>query len=262
VIRRNRDLAGVALVAAIGAVVVVRLSAPVAVRIVVALPLVFATPGYALARALFSGKELDRSYRLLLSLGLSLSLAIVTGLLLDATTVGLDARSWAVALSAETWISCVVAILRPRQRDDVVEPVPSGRTWKLRRRDVVLFVVAACIFTGAVAFARTPLPAPKVQGYTALWLLPGPGGHRSDFRIGVKSGELKLVHYRLVVRVGSQVVKERNFQLEPSGVLQTSVRVNDAASSKHSIRALLYRGDKSRSIYRSARILPATVQNP
>jgi uncharacterized membrane protein len=263
VIRRNLDLALAAVVAAAGAVIVVRLSLPLAVRIAFVLPLVLVLPGYALVRALLSGKELERSHRLLLSLGLSLSLAIVTGLLLDVSTIGLDARSWAVSLATETWILCVVAGLRWRHRDDVDEAAPSARSWRLRGRDVLLFAVAACIFSGAVAFARTPLPAPNVHGYTALWLLPGPAGHRSDFRIGVKSGERGRVRYRLVVRVGTRVVLERRFQLEPSAVHHESVRVDKAARHGRSIWALLYREDKPRALFRSARILPPpAAQNP
>lgn len=260
--RRNLDLALAAVVAAAGAVIVVRFSVPVAVRIAFVLPLVFVLPGYALTRALLSGRELERSHRLLLSLGLSLSLAIVTGLVLDVSTIGLEARSWAVSLAAETWILCFVAGLRWRHRDDVREAAQSARSWKLRGRDVVLFAVAACIFSGAVAFARTPLPAPNVHGYTALWLLPGPAGHRSDFRIGVQSGELKRVSYRLVVRVGTRVVVERRFKLAPSAVLHESVRVDKAARHGRSIWALLYRQGKPRAVFRSARILPPAAQNP
>lgn len=262
-IRRNLDLAVAAVVAAASAVIVVRFSLPVAVRIAFVLPLVLVLPGYALARALLSGRELEGSLRLLLSLGLSLSLAIVTGLVLDVSTIGLDTRSWAVSLAAETWSLCVVAGPRWRRRNDVDEAAPSTPSWRLRGRDVVLFAVAACIFSGAVAFARTPLPAPNVHGYTALWLLPGPAGHRSDFRIGVKSGELKRVSYRLVVRVGTRVVVQRRFQLEPSAELHESVRVDKAARHGRSIWALLYREDKPRALFRSARILPPpAAQNP
>src|SRR5947209_18669466 len=69
---------------------------------VLALPLVFIAPGYALSGVLFHRRSLDRAYRLLLSLGMSVSIVIAGGLLLNVLSVGLRPSSWSVLLACLT----------------------------------------------------------------------------------------------------------------------------------------------------------------
>src|SRR5258708_6038085 len=83
------------------------------IGIILALPLVFVLPGYALTEALFHKRSLDASRRLLFSLGLSLEIAVVSGLILNLLPVGLQAVSWAALLGLLTVVfSLLAAYLR------------------------------------------------------------------------------------------------------------------------------------------------------
>jgi uncharacterized membrane protein len=253
VIHRNADLVATVVVATISALVVVLVPDVLPLRIVLALPLLLALPGYSLTAALFPDQGIDWPRRLLLSIALSLSLDVIIALVLNQMPFGLRSASWAAALLLVTWACSGIAVAR-RRREGTIAAV--ARVPRLRPRDAALFLVAACVLGGAVAFARTPLSAKKVQGYTALWLLPGSRGETATVRVGVTSGELHPMSYRLVVRVGSRAAYQQRLKLQPGGKWETSVRIRPAAARRAPIEARLYRGDSPQSIYRVARLWP------
>lgn len=253
------DLVGTVAVAVVSAVVVIAVPGLSPLRTVFALVLL-ALPGYALTTALFPERhEIDGPRRLLLSLGLSLSLAVVIALVLNVTPFGVRSVSWAGALLVAVCMACLVAALRRRvgRSEAIVSAILRRR---LRVMEIALLLVAACLAAGAVGVARTPLTAKNVQGYTALSLLPGSGGERATVRVGVASGELAPVSYRLVVRrAGTPIVYERRtFELRPGEQLEEAVRIRPATSDRsRPIVALLYREDEPTSVYRRARLWPA-----
>ena len=253
-IRRSADLVATAALATIGALVLIVVPGLLPLRIALALPLLLVLPGYSLTAALFPDRTIDWARRLLLSVALSLSLAVVIALVLNDTPFGLRSASWAGALVVVTWAASGIAAAR-RQPTTTIEPI--ARLPRLRPRDAAFFLVAVCVLGGAVAFARTPLPAKNVQGYTALWLLPGSRGGTATVRVGVTSGELHPMSYRLLVRVGSRAAYRQRVELQPGDEFEDSVRIGPAASARRApIEALLYRVDRPRSIYRVARLWP------
>ncbi|MDQ6673875.1 MAG: DUF1616 domain-containing protein, partial [Chloroflexota bacterium] len=68
------------------------------VRASLAGPLVLVLPGYALVRALLPARPRRLAELLLLSLGSSLAIAVLGGLVLNLTPWGIRAESWAVFL--------------------------------------------------------------------------------------------------------------------------------------------------------------------
>src|SRR5579859_958726 len=63
------------------------------------LPLVFVLPGYILTEILFQRRKIARSHHLLLTLGLSIAIVIIVGLLLNTLPSGLQSASWVLSLS-------------------------------------------------------------------------------------------------------------------------------------------------------------------
>jgi hypothetical protein len=109
---------------------------------------------------------------------------------------------------------------------------------RLRLRDALLLLAAAYAATVAVAFARTPLPAKHVQGYTALWLLPGA---ERTVRVGITSGELRRSAYRLRLRLGTGLIYARSVSLEPGQRWEQVVRLPGSPSAGTSVAASLFR---------------------
>jgi len=76
---------------------------------------VLCLPGYALIKALFPTKELDNIERTALSIGMSLALVPITGLLLNYTPWGIRTTPITLSLLALTITFATAAILREHQ---------------------------------------------------------------------------------------------------------------------------------------------------
>ncbi|MEM2905315.1 MAG: DUF1616 domain-containing protein [Candidatus Bathyarchaeia archaeon] len=74
--------------------------------------LVFWLPGYCFTRVLFPGSRLNRAERALLSIGVSIVLVPVVGLLLDEAQVGLTPTWLVSSLIAVSLLCAFVALLR------------------------------------------------------------------------------------------------------------------------------------------------------
>jgi len=250
---RHRDLVATVTIAALATLVVTLVPGVRPLRTPFAAALLLALPGYALTAALFAGRVIEWPRRVLMALGLSVSVSLVVGLILNLTPFGLRGASWAVALLATTCIPCAIAA---RLRDDgtVLRPrsVPRLRP---ALTDLLFFAAAVLLLGGAVALARTPLSAKNAQGYTELWLVRSGPEAAATVRVGVASGELRPMSYRLVVRVGSRVEFERHLSmLRPGEKFTAGVRLSNAPAVP--IQALLYRRDRPGVVYRVARLWP------
>jgi len=78
------------------------------------LPFLLVLPGYALTAALFPN-QIGLAERLLLTLALSISVTVVSGLLLNLTAWGLQGTTWIVWLGGITIAASMLALAR-RQR--------------------------------------------------------------------------------------------------------------------------------------------------
>jgi len=72
-------------------------------------------PGYTFIRALFPEKELDNIERTALSMGMSLALVPITGLILNYTPWGIRTTPVTLSLLALTTIFATAAITREHQ---------------------------------------------------------------------------------------------------------------------------------------------------
>jgi len=72
-------------------------------------------PGYSLIKALFPTKEIDNIERTALSIGMSLALVAITGLLLNYTPWGIRLTPVTLSLLTLTTVFATAAIIRERQ---------------------------------------------------------------------------------------------------------------------------------------------------
>ena len=84
-------------------------------RYVLGVIFVLFLPGYCLIKALFPEKELDNIERFALSIGMSLALVPITGLILNYTPWGIRTTPVTLSLLALTTIFATVAIIREHQ---------------------------------------------------------------------------------------------------------------------------------------------------
>jgi uncharacterized membrane protein len=257
-LKQNADLIATGLLAAGGALVIEH--APfLYVRFAFALLLLFVFPGYAITQALFAGRPRSLSQLSLLTIGLSLSVSILTALVLSLATNGLRAGSWLIVVVALVLGACWAAFRRRQtldaeQSDTVTRPLVPVRV-RVRARDVILLVLASIVVVGALVFAFRPLPAKNVQGYTALAIGQASAGPPPTVRVSVTSQELSTRLYRVEVTSGSKVTYVNRIELVPGERWSATVRVPSPPRGQEvRVEAAIYWNYEPHTKYRSVHL--------
>ena len=217
------------------------------------LPLVLVLPGYALICALFAKQTPGVPERFIFSLGLSLSLVILCGLILNVTPFGLRAGSWAVLLGSITIGASAIALVRRRGHSGPASGWTGIGWFGFNFRQGLLLGLAALIVVGAVAVSIIGAQHQPRPGFTQLWILPSSGAStKNAVRLGVSNMESTAMHYRLDVNIDGKVVKEwPSIALNPNEKWEvTFVLPSTASTGSKKVEADLYRSDTTRTIYR------------
>jgi hypothetical protein len=240
--------------AVLSAVLIMVVPAGSIIRLICALPLVFFLPGYAITAALLPSRSLGKAERLLFSLGVSIAVTALSGLVLNWTAWGVQTSTWAITLTTIVLLASAIAWLRRRQ-DAVDTARLIERHFKLRFRDG-LFVGLAVLVTGAaVGLTQLPVAPNGVAGYTSLWMIPANPGNSNDFRLGINSEEFTDTHYRLQISIGDQVVQEwPDLSLKPGEKWETEIKLQSDLVGSGPIVADLYKLNDPGTIYRHVKL--------
>lgn len=253
-------------------------------RWIFAAPLVFVLPGYALVAAVLGGRAMAVPERLLLSLGASVAVTIVGGVLLNLTPWGLRTPTWAIGLGCLTLAACVVALARRNayrsvapvaMEQDVSDGPHDRRPMRVGVRQLVLLGVAVAALSGAVLASRVGAIEQPAPGYTQLWMLPSPGSAQTSsaaaaattattaaaktVQLGIKNMEAKSMTYKLALLVNGKTARIwSSIRIQPGASWQISVVVPGAPSSTATVEAVLYRMDAPQTIYRHVELQPGS----
>lgn len=247
-----RDLVATVATAVVAASLVVTVDTAV-VRLVPGLLLALVLPGYALSCVVLPTRR-PTAERLLLALGLSLALTVVTGVVLDRLPSGLSRESWAAALGAETVVCALLAaVSRPP-----VASSPAGASEDGPRRDrrivagAVLALAAAC--GAAFLVARTPVASRAAQGYSVLWTRPVKA-QANELTVGVVSYESRRASYRIVGLDAAGTFLDLRFELRPRERWAATATARVPSSFAESAQVILYRGDGTETAYRHVSLM-------
>jgi uncharacterized membrane protein len=217
-----------------------------ALHIVAGILLVLVLPGYAVVAALPLDRTLATAERALATLGASLAVVALSGVVLNITPWGLQTASWTALLGGITLLACAVAAWR-RWRGPAVVRYPA--VLRVAARDVLLCALALLVAGGALGVARYGALHQSVHGFTQMWLLPQGHGNRHALSIGLRNMEDRTMTYRLQLKAGGAVVFERpSLTLRPSQTWQRTITV--PATRAIRVVGLLYRADAPRVLYR------------
>ncbi len=242
--RRNVDLLSVIVLALCAGITNLLFRDANILHVLFGVPLVLWLPGYALAAALFGDGSVQRVERVLISLGLSIAVAILSGFILNWTPLGLNAATWAFVLVGVTLGASALAWWR---RSSVPQPQarPSA-SLQLSARDGVLFALAGVIALLALTVARVGAVQQPQLGFTQLWMVPVSD---QSVQIGLTNIEAQPVTYRLVLRRGTRSLQEwPALALQPGQ--QWNVQVVLPSSDVSNLEVLLYRSDAPDQVYR------------
>ncbi len=222
--------------------------------------LAFVLPGYALAMALQARRSPDLAQLALLSVGGSVALTTLVGLLLNLTPWGLRPASWAVALGTVT-VACALAGEWRRGTHATAAPVTAATPvtlttrrqlapalasprWRgLVSRAALLYGLAALVVAFAVGVASAGADDAATLRSTRLWVVPANAG-KTEIRLGVENGEGVPVRYALRVGSGNGIVGEwPDIALGPGGRWEASLDLATVSPEDTTVEALLYRDD-------------------
>lgn len=222
------------------------------VRLLFGLLLVFILPGYALVEAFFAKAALGLPERVLLTIGTSLALAALGGVLLNKSALGLENSTWILLFAGVTVIGSLAAWWRYQRQSQppmAISDTPVRIGFKLP--EMVLLGLALLITSVALSMARTPAPTTAQQGYTMLWMVPGQIPDQPSVRLGVTNMEFIDTQYRLVVTAGNSVVAEwPTLDLATKQEWVQNVTLTPQQVGEGNIQATLYRTDKPELAYR------------
>ena len=217
-------------------------------RALVALPLVLFVPGYALVAAAFPAGRLGTIERLLFSLGASLAVAALAGLLLHWTALGLRPAAWAVALGNITLVASLIALVR-RWRQ------PAGDTGQRSAGMTLaqggLLGLAVLLVAGAVVIARDGAIQQRATGFTQLWVLPDSAAQADSVRLGVSNREPGEIGYRMLVTASGTIIGSwPRITLGPGEQWEATLALPTAQPAAATVEVLLYRLDVPETAYR------------
>jgi len=194
-------------------------------RIIIGLPFVLFFPGYALIAALYIRKAgMGGVERIALSLGLSIAVVPLIGLILNYTPWGIRLESILYSVASFIFIMSVIAWFRRKRlleeerfSIDFRLGLPS---WGTGAWEKILSLVLVITILGALGMAGYAIAKPKVgQKFTEFYVL-GLEGAATDYPrelvagkegrviIGIINNEYEIVTYRVEVGIDGEKNKE------------------------------------------------------
>ncbi len=222
-----------------------------------ALPLIFLLPGYTFIEVLFHRRPIDGVRRLLLSLGLSLALDILSGLIINSFPIGLTKLSWACYLSTFVIVLSLVALcLRGN--------TSLNGLWlsqvRLNVRKHLVGELFLCATLGIVAFAflfsyNSALHQHR-KGFTQFWMVQSAvPGQECSVLIGVDSFEFKRMKYHLIMTLNKEHATLLPLVvLSPQKSWKILVPINVPVNGSVFVEARLYRADEPAHTYRDVNL--------
>jgi uncharacterized membrane protein len=273
--KNNRDLIAVILIVGINIGWTLLPIHLLPISIVLALPLISILPGYTLTQLLLrkrlpnsdatpandmlpqtgqkSARPIGNADQLVLSIGLSLVIDVLTGFALNILPIGLQALSWTLALGFFTTLFALVAMLL-RRKDVHAEAVKTPGI-RIRLSDCILVGMALLVASSALwlSIQRPIVPQPS---FTQFWILPANEASKScDVSIGVQSFEATSVTYRVVMTANNgQTATWSAISLAPESKWVQPVFIEPGTVSNVFVEALLYRVNQPSVVYRNVHL--------
>src|SRR5690242_5859529 len=210
------------------------------VNVVFGVLLALVLPGYALSAAVFRMRSVRAAERAALTLGISLSVAVLGGLVLDALPSGLETQTWLFLLGGVTVTASVIALWRrtrhaaamrileprpieltlssvPQKQEEAASPAPPLRLNRetavyllgvaqrlLRRvpyRPILISGLAFAVFmTGIVIAVNGAIAQQTSAAVTQLWMLPDKNAP-TTLHLGIHTEAAQPMEYRLAISV-------------------------------------------------------------
>lgn len=253
------------------------------IRTVLGLPLMLFLPGYALVALLFPAKSgLEGIERAALSVGISVAIVPIIGLVLNNTSFGIREMPLLASLSVFIIVACAAAYVRRRQlpedkafgvsfkdsaRSLLIEVM--GKTESSTEKILRVFLAISILaLIGTIAYLAI---VPHEQDpFTEFYIL-GPDGKADNYTteyiqgesgtviIGVANHEHRAVNYTMDVRLENKSLalpeKLRHIQLDDNTTLEEPLEITPSIKGKNlELQFLLFNDTNKETPYEDLRL--------
>ncbi len=217
-------------------------------RAALTLPMVLFIPGYALITLMFPRRMPKAVERVAMSLGLSLAVTVVSGLLLN-WTVGVTESAWLVILMAIIWSACMVAAIRRLFADRLLTQ-PRRYKSLMSMRQFALFGMALVLAVTSVSLARYGEANQPNEPFTILSALRDDKNGARQVRIAIMNEEIETTDYFLEVLLNGKPVEQRiPVTVSAKAVYTYQLALSESTAGK--VEAQLFKSEDSANSYRS-----------
>ncbi len=282
--RRNLDLVLAISIAILNIVLALLPVHEKIIQLIIALPLVFILPGYMLVEAIFQKHVLEKMKlpqsifrpgtvqplntleHFTLSIGLSITIDILGGFLLNLLPIGLTTTSWITFFGILTLLLALVIV---PQRFRRVQNSQNSTTRlprvQLSFGQILLFGLAGIVAIFAIIFSINSATQQPYPGFTQLWLLPPQRESNCVVQLGIQNFEGTDVTYRVTMQVnGVSMATWVPIALAPQQTWNRSIPIAFDSTTKLTKKAMvevqLYRMNNPTVVYRHVHVLLLAVE--
>jgi uncharacterized membrane protein len=255
VIKRNLDLIGILLLIIIVVGSDLITPAPGLLDVVLSLPFILFAPGYVIITALFPEEEVGKAEVIALSIGLSLGIAVIGGLIIYALGAPLNRTNWMILLSVIILFFGFLTLLKRAafRRDETFE----RSRLQLGAHQILLMLVTSLILLAAVGIAVNAAINQPSEGFTELWILPVEEAPDTthNVEIGVKNDEGEPVTYEVELRVDGRLEKKwDDIELTQNDSWEIVYELSPNSTQTQTLVVSLYRADNPQQVFRQVNL--------
>ena len=207
----------------------------------------FILPGLSLTFAIFPGNNIGNFERLAFTLGLSLTIIAIGGIVLNWTPWKLNQTTWISFFGITILVASFVGVMRSN-RSTFFSPWKIGGSIGLRQ--VIILSFAVLITLIAFGVSRDSATQQQSPGFTQLWILPG---ENDTIHVGIDSKETMIERFTLIVELnGKEIINLSNIELKPNESWETSMGSLTSISrlTEYNIKAELFKMGNPEKVYR------------
>ncbi len=232
------------------------------VRVPFGLLLSLVLPGYAVTTAAFPGRSFSRGERVLFTFGLSLALAVLSGIALNWSPWRLSTVSFAFFLGGVSLLSCVIALLRrmtmapwEQVADQAAIEENFSQPLRFKLSHWLMFGLAGIITVIAIGSAALEARRNPASDVLQLWMVPVPmassGVEPNTVRIGVRNFEYASADYSLQLMRGGYVVQEwPQLRVAQGNTWEVTMTLKSDWPGVGPVEAVLYQASAPREPFR------------
>lgn len=246
-------------------------------KIIIGLPILLFLPGYTLISALFPGKyDLDTIERLSLSLGLSIAIVPLVGLVLNYTSWGIRLIPVMASLVIFIVIMAMIAAYRRQDSGEYAYTVEFAGIYRSARSLIKvkhesrldLIITVALVFSillSTVVFVYALVSPEQGEKFTEFYILGPQGtadnyntqlvrGESMDVTLGIINREYVPATYSVVVKLGNETIDTQDrlqqITLEPNEKWEQNISFTPDITGENKLQFLLYKDNNNTGAYR------------